>query len=39
MKGFGGDPNVAPHIDDIYSYLQARASGALGGGGPARPWQ
>lgn len=34
MKGFGGDPNVAPYIDDIYVYLRARASGALGRGHP-----
>jgi mono/diheme cytochrome c family protein len=36
MKGFGGDPNVAPYIDDIYAYLQARADGALDRGRPAR---
>ena len=36
MKGFSGDPNVAPHIDDIYAYLQARADGALPRGRPAR---
>ena len=36
MKGFAGDPNVAPYIDDIYAYLQARADGALGRGRPAR---
>jgi mono/diheme cytochrome c family protein len=34
MKGFGGDPNVAPYIDDIYAYLRARASGTLGRGRP-----
>jgi mono/diheme cytochrome c family protein len=34
MKGFSGDPNVAPYVDDIYAYLQARADGELGGGRP-----
>jgi mono/diheme cytochrome c family protein len=36
MKGFGGDPNVAPYVDDIYAYLQARADGALGRGRPVK---
>jgi mono/diheme cytochrome c family protein len=36
MKGFADDPNIAPYIDDIYAYLQARADGALGRGRPAR---
>ncbi|WP_029722342.1 c-type cytochrome [Sinorhizobium medicae] len=36
MKGFAGDPNFAPYIDDIYAYLQARADGALGRGRPER---
>lgn len=36
MKGYAGDPNVAPYIDDIYAYLQARTDGALGRGRPAR---
>jgi mono/diheme cytochrome c family protein len=36
MKGFADDPNVAPYIDDIYAYLQARADGALGRGRPAK---
>ena len=36
MKGFTDDPNVAPYIDDIYAYLQARADGALGRGRPAK---
>ena len=36
MKGFAGDPNVAPYIDDIFAYLQARADGALGRGRPSR---
>jgi mono/diheme cytochrome c family protein len=34
MKGFAADPNVAPYIDDIYAYLQARADGVLGPGRP-----
>jgi mono/diheme cytochrome c family protein len=34
MKGFLGDPNVAPYVDDIYTYLQARADGELGRGRP-----
>lgn len=36
MKGFSDDPNIAPYIDDIYAYLQARTDGALGPGRPAR---
>jgi mono/diheme cytochrome c family protein len=36
MKGFADDPNVAPYIDDIYAYLQARADGVLGRGRPTR---
>ena len=36
MKGFANDPNVAPHIDDIYAYLQARHDGALDRGRPTR---
>jgi len=36
MKGFSGDPNVAPYVDDIYAYLQARADGELGRGRPIR---
>jgi mono/diheme cytochrome c family protein len=36
MKGFAGDPNVAPYVDDIFAYLQARADGALGRGRPIR---
>jgi hypothetical protein len=34
MPGWDGDPNVKPHILDIYSYLRARADGALGDGRP-----
>jgi mono/diheme cytochrome c family protein len=37
MRGFAGDPNVAPYIADIYTYLQARAEGTVGRGRPARP--
>jgi mono/diheme cytochrome c family protein len=36
MKGFANDPNVAPYVDDIYAYLQARADGVLGRGRPTR---
>lgn len=36
MKGFAEDPNIAPYVDDIYAYLQARADGALGRGPPIR---
>ena len=35
MKGFAGDGNVEPYIEDIYAYLQARSDGALGRGRPA----
>jgi mono/diheme cytochrome c family protein len=36
MKGFAGDPNVEPYVDDIYAYLQARADGALDCGRPVK---
>jgi mono/diheme cytochrome c family protein len=36
MKGFAGDPNFAPYVDDVYAYLQARADGALGRGHPIK---
>ena len=36
MKGFAGDPNVAPYVDDIYAYLQGRADGVLGRGRPIK---
>lgn len=36
MKGFAADPNIAPFVDDIYAYLQARADGALARGRPRR---
>jgi mono/diheme cytochrome c family protein len=34
MRGFADDPNVAPYVRDIYSYLRARAAGAIGRGRP-----
>jgi mono/diheme cytochrome c family protein len=34
MRGFADDPNVAPHIRDIYLYLEARAAGRIGRGRP-----
>jgi len=36
MKGFAGDPNFEPYLDDIYAYLQARSDGVLGRGRPAK---
>jgi len=36
MPAWEKDPNVKPHVMDIYSYLRARADGALG---PGRPEQ
>ena len=36
MKSYVDDPNVAPYVDDIYAYLQARSDGALGRGRPNR---
>jgi mono/diheme cytochrome c family protein len=36
MQGFADDPNVEPHIDDIYAYLMARTDGVLGRGRPRR---
>lgn len=36
MKGFAGDPNIAPYVDDIYAYLQARADGAVDRGRPLK---
>jgi mono/diheme cytochrome c family protein len=36
MRGFAGDPNVAPYIADIYAYLRARAAGTVGRGRPER---
>jgi mono/diheme cytochrome c family protein len=34
MNGFADDPNVAPFVDDIYSYLRGRADGVIGLGRP-----
>jgi hypothetical protein len=34
MKGYADDPNVAPYVRDLYSYISARADGALDRGGP-----
>lgn len=36
MKGFADDPNIAPYVDDIYAYLQARADGVLPRGRPVQ---
>ncbi len=35
MRGFADDPNVAPHVRDIWRYLAARADGRVGRGRPA----
>jgi mono/diheme cytochrome c family protein len=34
MRGFALDPNVAPHVQDIWLYLRARADGTIGRGRP-----
>lgn len=36
MPAFGEVPDVANYVDDIYSYLKARADGAIGRGRPER---
>ncbi len=36
MPAFGNNPNVIDNMDDIYSYLKARADGVLGRGRPKR---
>jgi mono/diheme cytochrome c family protein len=36
MPGYRDDLNVAPYIDDIQRYLQARAEGRIGRGRPGR---
>lgn len=36
MPGFGSNPDIVDNIDDIYSYLKARADGVLGRGRPDR---
>jgi Cytochrome C oxidase, cbb3-type, subunit III len=35
MPAWGGDPNVTPHVLDLFAYLTARADGKLGIGKPA----
>ena len=35
MPGWEYDPEVKPHVFDIYAYLRARADGVLGPGEPA----
>jgi hypothetical protein len=34
MPAWDGDPNVKPHVMDLYAYLRARADGVLGEGRP-----
>jgi mono/diheme cytochrome c family protein len=34
MRGFADDPNIAPYVQDIYLYLEARAAGTIGRGRP-----
>lgn len=34
MPAWGGNPNIQPHVLDLYAYLRARADGALGTGRP-----
>jgi mono/diheme cytochrome c family protein len=34
MRGFADDPNVSPYLRDIYAYLEARVTGAVGRGRP-----
>ncbi|MGI9302252.1 MAG: c-type cytochrome [Gammaproteobacteria bacterium] len=36
MPAWENDPNVKPHVLDLYGYLKARADGALGTGRPMR---
>ena len=36
MPAWEGEPSVSAHLDDLYQYLGARASGAIGPGRP--PW-
>lgn len=36
MPAWSQDPNISPHILDIYAYLRARADGVLGPGRPGR---
>ena len=34
MPAWGDNPNIQPHVLDLYAYLRARADGALGTGRP-----
>jgi cytochrome c553 len=34
MPAWGGDPNITPHVLDLFAYLTARADGKLGTGEP-----
>jgi mono/diheme cytochrome c family protein len=36
MPAFGEDPNIMKHIDDLYRFLTARASGGLPPGRPKK---
>ncbi|MFO7304827.1 MAG: hypothetical protein C0P74_004825 [Gammaproteobacteria bacterium] len=36
MPAWEGDPNIRPHVLDLYAYLRARADGVLGPGRPER---
>ncbi len=36
MPAFGEEPEVMPHLNDIYAYLRARSDGAIGPGRPKR---
>lgn len=36
MPTWDDDPNIRPHISDLYAYLKARSDGALGEVRPER---
>jgi len=36
MPTWSDDPNIRPHISDLYAYLKARSDGALGEGRPEK---
>ena len=36
MPAWGDNPNIQPHVLDLYAYLRARADGALGPGRPEK---
>jgi len=36
MPSWSDDPNIRPHIGDLYAYLKARSDGALGKGRPGK---